>query len=463
MFENIIEQSAVSQLRDDILSGRIAPSMLFYGPAASGKGSAALELARVLSCENDSQKEFALWKCSCPSCKRHRFLQHDDLLVMGNRSFTAEIAAASSAFLRNPMLINTRILFYRTLRKLQYRFSPVFMEDEPNVKKISSVLQSLDEGLSELLNIDVESSEKKSIEKLCISLINDANTLEKEGKLNSTIPINHIRSASRWCMLAPNGKRKTLIIENAENMRDDARNSLLKLLEEPPSSVTIVLIAQRREAIIPTILSRLRPYRFLKRSAASEREVIRRVFQEPQLSVKNEDSLDNNDSKNEKNVLCAYLESFASQSNDKLYPLAAWFLVSLARVTILSMRNKGIKSIPDFLRCFEERYTPIAETLNLERPANFVSVNSSEIIKTVIVQSNKLEDNLFSNFLLTCLELVSEVTRSSNPQNIMHNDIFIKYIKEAITAVDVLNINANIALEALFFNIKKAIIEGYNG
>ncbi|MCL2186274.1 MAG: DNA polymerase III [Treponema sp.] len=448
MFENIIEQSAVLQLRDDILSGRNAPSMLFYGPAASAKGSAALELARALSCEADSQTEFASWTCSCSSCKRHRYLQHDDLLVMGNRSFIAEITASSSAFLRNPIPINSKLLFFRSLRKMQYRFSPVFMEDEPNVKKLSSVLLSFDEGLSELLNIDTASCEKNAIEKLCKSLIDTANTLEKEGKLNSTIPINHIRSASRWCMLAPNGKRKTLIIENAENMRDDARNSLLKLLEEPPSSVTIVLTAQRREAIIPTILSRLRPYRFLKRSEASEKEVIRRVFQGNVDEIQDKDG----------SLISAYLESFASNNSEKLYPLAAWFLVSLARFIILSMRNKGIKVIPDFLNSLGERYAPIAETLKLER-----SVKSSEIIKIIITQTNKLENDLFSRFLKICLDIVSSVTRTLDSQNVMYNDIFIKYIKEAITAVDLLNINTNIALESLFYNIKNAIIEGYNG
>ena len=49
MFDNIIEQGAVLQLQDDFHAHRLAPSMLFYGPPESGKGSAALELARVLS------------------------------------------------------------------------------------------------------------------------------------------------------------------------------------------------------------------------------------------------------------------------------------------------------------------------------------------------------------------------------------------------------------------------------
>ncbi len=49
MFENLIAQPASSLLTDDIRSSRLPPSMLFYGQTASGKLTAALETARVLS------------------------------------------------------------------------------------------------------------------------------------------------------------------------------------------------------------------------------------------------------------------------------------------------------------------------------------------------------------------------------------------------------------------------------
>ncbi|MDR0302605.1 MAG: DNA polymerase III, partial [Treponema sp.] len=137
MFENIIEQGAVLQLQEDILSGRLAPSMLFYGPSESGKGSAALELARILSCTAD-----ASWKCKCSACESHRYLQHPDLLILGSRSFAAEIAASCSAFLRNPAAVGTKTLFIRSFRKLQIRFSPVLLEDDPKLSKLSSPLQS---------------------------------------------------------------------------------------------------------------------------------------------------------------------------------------------------------------------------------------------------------------------------------------------------------------------------------
>jgi len=444
MFENIIEQGAVLQLQEDILSSRIAPSMLFFGPGETGKGSAALELARVLSCRQD-----AAWKCSCSSCERHRYLQHDDLLILGSRSFSAEIAACCSAFLRNCSMASTRLLFFRSLRKLQIRFSPVLMEDDPKFSRIASVLQSFDEKLNEFWMTDPQSCPKEAAEKLCGSLVKDAFTLENEG-MSSLIPIGHIRSASSWCRLAPNGKQKVLIIENAENMRDEARNSLLKLLEEPPASVNIVLTAKRREAIMPTILSRLRPYRFLKRDADSEREVIRRVFQDRECEETAE---------TERSLISAYLESFMPQSTEKLYPLAAWFMVSLARITAISIKSKNNNQIPDIINAIGERYAPIAESLGLER-----AVKSAVVIKTVVSRSGNFEDDSFSRFMKICLEMICAVTRSADdPGFIVYSDIFNKYIAETVTAVEILNVSAASALESLFYNLKKNIIRGQHG
>ena len=440
MFENIIGQGAVLQLRDDILSSRYAPSMLFFGPSETGKGSAALELSRVMSCEEKSE-----WKCPCASCERHRYLMHDDLLILGNRSFSAEIAASCSAFLRNLSVTSAKILFFRSLRKLQIRFSPVLAEDDPKMAKVSSNLQSLDEKLNEFWALNPETCEKKHLENLCIALVKESLALEKEG-LSANIPISHIRSASWWCRLAPSGKQKTMIIENAETMREEARNSLLKLLEEPPPAVSIVLTAQRREAIMPTILSRLRPYRFLKRDNASEKEVIRLVFRD----TVNEEKLETKGS-----ILSIYLESFIPQSTEKMYPLAAWFIVSLARIIAVSVK-KARSKIPGIVNALGERYAPIAETLKLER-----AVKSETVIKTILAQSGNFEDDSFSRFMKICLEMICVVTRSAeNPEYIAYNDIFKKYIGEAVTAVDVLNIKEASALEALLFNLKKAVVRG---
>jgi len=68
------------------------------------------------------------------------------------------------------------------------------------------------------------------------------------------------------------------ILENAERMQESARNALLKLLEEPPPTVYLILLSTRRAAIIPTVLSRLRPYSFEQRPPEQEAAVLTRIF-----------------------------------------------------------------------------------------------------------------------------------------------------------------------------------------
>lgn len=50
--------------------------------------------------------------------------------------------------------------------------------------------------------------------------------------------------------------RKIYIISDAEKMTVQAQNALLKTIEEPPSYVTIILLATNATALLPTILSR---------------------------------------------------------------------------------------------------------------------------------------------------------------------------------------------------------------
>jgi len=52
------------------------------------------------------------------------------------------------------------------------------------------------------------------------------------------------------------GKPKILIIANAENLKTDAANSLLKFLEEPTSNTYLILLTKNRNEVLPTIKSR---------------------------------------------------------------------------------------------------------------------------------------------------------------------------------------------------------------
>ena len=57
-------------------------------------------------------------------------------------------------------------------------------------------------------------------------------------------------------LLPVEGGARVAIVEQAHRINDDAQNALLKMLEEPPAGVTIVLCADEEECLLPTVRSR---------------------------------------------------------------------------------------------------------------------------------------------------------------------------------------------------------------
>jgi len=71
------------------------------------------------------------------------------------------------------------------------------------------------------------------------------------------IKISHIRELIRWMHLKPHSSQnKLVLIYKIDDMTAEAANALLKILEEPPASSILVLQAEKKEKILPTILSR---------------------------------------------------------------------------------------------------------------------------------------------------------------------------------------------------------------
>lgn len=86
--------------------------------------------------------------------------------------------------------------------------------------------------------------------------------LEKDsdtGRLRTVISIDQVREVQRDVSLKPyEGKSRVVIFDGAENLREEAANSLLKTLEEPPDQVVIILLALDAANVLPTIISRCR-------------------------------------------------------------------------------------------------------------------------------------------------------------------------------------------------------------
>ncbi|RMF58185.1 MAG: AAA family ATPase [Calditrichaeota bacterium] len=86
--------------------------------------------------------------------------------------------------------------------------------------------------------------------------------------------IRELKSEARFKVYE--GRRKIFIISQAEKMRVEAANALLKLLEEPPENLMLILTTSSIYKILPTIKSRCQLFRFHKLSLEEIETIVQR-------------------------------------------------------------------------------------------------------------------------------------------------------------------------------------------
>jgi DNA polymerase-3 subunit delta' len=85
---------------------------------------------------------------------------------------------------------------------------------------------------------------------------------DDKGNLKRDITVDVMRKLQGFFGLsAPDGGRRVVIIDAADEMNPNAANALLKALEEPPAHATLLLIAHQPSRLLPTIRSRCRELR----------------------------------------------------------------------------------------------------------------------------------------------------------------------------------------------------------
>jgi DNA polymerase-3 subunit gamma/tau len=355
-------------------------------------------------------------------------------MALGSRAFSAEIGAASAAFLRNPGVPPARIFFIRAVRKLLLRFNPLLWEGDQDFSKLSPLVLSLEEALDDLESLP-EGEDAGEARKICEDILKNSLKLEAGG-IPKYIPIARIRRAAYWCRLAPLGKGKLLLIENADRMMEGARNALLKILEEPPPRVTLVLAASRPEALLPTMLSRLRPYRFIARDRAVEEDVIRRIFRASLPAGFPPGS----------GPINAYLDAFMPVPGETLFSLAALFIASSAYAAALELRKRGVGALPEELSLLGKHSASLAEAAGLGRPLGDCAAACTAILDRAGKFSVR---SLFSDFLKNLLALISAsgIMGRGGPG---YGDLWKKCAAGADSAALGLNQSADLALERLF-------------
>lgn len=284
MFENLLGQAGlVEELQRAIADQTLPGALLIYGPRYSGKLTVALELARVLNCHVPG----APWACTCTSCKNHRLLMSPHTLMFGPRYFLSELHMTGKAVILEDRE-SSRYGFYRGVRKLTNRFESVLWEgEEQKVQKVPSILETINQELEPIHPETRGFLGPTAAEKTVTKVIQECE------KLIALVPaegfsVNMIRKASYWAHMTSDAHRKVIILEAADKLNESSRNSLLKILEEPPENTHFILTTSRLTGIIPTLRSRLRTYHCSERTKEVELQVLERIFRLPDFDLKDQ-------------------------------------------------------------------------------------------------------------------------------------------------------------------------------
>ena len=99
---------------------------------------------------------------------------------------------------------------------------------------------------------------------------------------SQVITVDEVRRMKAFFTLAAaDGGRRTAIVDSADEMNPQAANALLKLLEEPPRGVTLLLVSHQPARLLPTIRSRCRELRLGPVGAADMAQALAAAGIEP--------------------------------------------------------------------------------------------------------------------------------------------------------------------------------------
>ena len=107
----------------------------------------------------------------------------------------------------------------------------------------------------------------------------DVTVIRPDGQF---IKIGQTREIAQEVYFHPReGRQRFFIIDEAERLREEAANSLLKTLEEPPPTSTIILLTTRPDALLLTIRSRAQRLNFTALSIAEMEKYLAEKYPRP--------------------------------------------------------------------------------------------------------------------------------------------------------------------------------------
>ncbi|MFR9534240.1 MAG: DNA polymerase III subunit delta [Rikenellaceae bacterium] len=202
-FSDIIGQEELKRkLRESVAAGRISHAQLFTGAAGYGTLPLALAYVQYINCENRGADD----SCGlCPSCQQIKALAHADL------HFALPVNRQGKKSGETPLTDDFLGLWRSEFTKNRgYLSAPTWFK-------------ALDLGKTLKGTITVKEADK-IVEKLSLKSYGEG--------------------------------YKTMIIWLPEMMNEQASNKILKILEEPWERTLFILITERADRLLPTIISR---------------------------------------------------------------------------------------------------------------------------------------------------------------------------------------------------------------
>jgi DNA polymerase-3 subunit delta' len=134
---------------------------------------------------------------------------------------------------------------------------------------------SLPDNIEALTAREKLPAEKRNDDPLMLATHPDFVTFPPDGPLRQ-ISIQQTRLLKDRAQFMPNkGNRRVFLIDHVDRANDQAANSLLKTLEEPPDHLVLVMTAENAYDLLPTIRSRAVPFQFAPLSKEEMREFVR--------------------------------------------------------------------------------------------------------------------------------------------------------------------------------------------
>jgi DNA polymerase-3 subunit delta' len=203
----------VTALRGMLAGERVPHAMLFSGPRGIGKYTLARMFAQAANCER-LRDDFC---GECGPCRRIRLLADTRPLIEQGLAQRGERPDAA------------------TVERV-----PLLLETHPDVWAI----------------------------------VPDPVRL-KDPVARPVLHVGQLRAVQRAAYFKPQGRRRVFILDGADTMRWDLANIFLKILEEPPETATLILLAPNPYQLLPTIRSRCLQFAFSPLALEEVEQILR--------------------------------------------------------------------------------------------------------------------------------------------------------------------------------------------